>query len=91
MPKYLSSTNLITDLAFKSKVGVKSEASVEALAVINQENEEHDLKIESEARNDLKIIAKLFLKTFDVATAKEAINSLKIALGKSFFEKVSNL
>lgn len=82
--KYLTSTNLITDLAFKSKVGVKAEASVEALAVINSAKDEiRDLKIDKETRADLKITAKLFLRKFDVDLAVEAVHHFKDALGKS--------
>ena len=81
---HLSSTNLITDLAFKSRVGVKVEASVEALAVINSYDpniEPHELTIKPEEREELKIIAKLFLKSFDVNVALEAIHTLKNELG----------
>ena len=61
--KYLASSNLITDLKFKQQVGVKADAHVEALAVINQEekNEENlDLKINLDNRDELQINAKLF-------------------------------
>ena len=34
--KYLASSNLITDLKFKQQVGVKADAHIEALAVINR-------------------------------------------------------
>ena len=82
---FLASSNLITDLKFKQKVGVKADAHVEALAVINQENtatiEEQNLKIDIEARDELQINAKLFLKSFKPDLALEALQTLKEALG----------
>ena len=88
MTSYLASTNLITDLKFKQKVGVKADAHVEALAVINQDNiEEQNLRIVPEDREELQINAKLFLKSFKPDLALEALEILKEALGtleKSF-------
>jgi len=80
---FLASSNLITDLKFKQKVGVKADAHVEALAVINQENsiEEQNLQIDLEARDELQINAKLFLKSFKPDLALEALQTLKEALG----------
>ena len=34
--KYFASSNLITDLKFKQQVGVKADAHIEALAIINK-------------------------------------------------------
>ena len=88
MTSFLASTNLITDLKFKQKVGVKADAHVEALAVINQDNiEEQNLRIVPEDREELQINAKLFLKSFKPDLALEALEILKEALGtveKSF-------
>ena len=88
---FLASSNLITDLKFKQKVGVKADAHVEALAVINQENsiEEQNLQIDLEARDELQINAKLFLKSFKPDLALEALQTLKEALGNrnGFFSR----
>merc|ERR1711976_945116 len=82
MTSFLASTNLITDLKFKQKVGVKADAHVEALAVINQDNiEEQNLRIVPEDREELQINAKLFLKSFKPDLAFEALEILKEALG----------
>merc|ERR1711976_362527 len=82
MTSFLASTNLITDLKFKQKVGVKADAHVEALAVINQDNiEEQNLRIVPEDREELQINAKLFLKSFKPDLALEALEILKEALG----------
>ena len=42
---FFTSTNLITDLKFKQQVGVKADSFEEALAILNQE-EENKLKNE---------------------------------------------
>jgi len=89
--KYLASSNLITDLKFKQQVGVKADAHVEALAVINQEdkNEENlDLKINLDNREELQINAKLFLRSFDIDLCLEAVQCLKEAFG---VEKIDSL
>ena len=89
--KYLASSNLITDLKFKQQVGVKADAHVEALAVINQEekNEENlDLKINLDNRDELQINAKLFIKTFDIDLCVEAVQCLKKAFD---VEKIDSL
>ena len=89
--KYLASSNLITDLKFKQQVGVKADAHVEALAVINQEdkNEENfDLKINLDNRDELQINAKLFLKSFDIDLCVEAVQCLKEAF---VVEKIDSL
>ena len=83
---FLASTNLITDLKFKQKVGVKADAHIEALAVINQDEtilEEQQLQIDPENRTDLQINVKLFLKSFNADLAFEALQTLKTALGKN--------
>ena len=81
---FLVSTNLITDLKFKQKVGVKADAHIESLAVINQEDivPEQNLRIDPESRPDIQINAKLFLKSFQSDLALEALHTLKNALGK---------
>ena len=84
---FLASTNLITDLKFKQKVGVKADAHIEALAVINQNDtvlEEQNLQIKPENRQDLQINVKLFLKNFNADLAFDALQTLKKALGKNF-------
>ena len=85
--KFLTSTNLITDLKFKQQVGVKADAHVEALAVINNheqfKNEDLELKKITDESEKLQINAKLFVKTFDCDVALEAVQCLKDALGKS--------
>merc|ERR1711899_647438 len=89
--KYLASSNLITDLKFKQQVGVKADAHVEALAIINQEdkNEDNlDLKIHLENRDELQINAKLFIKTFDIDLCVEAVQCLKKAFD---VEKIDTL
>ena len=90
--KYLASSNLITDLKFKQQVGVKADAHIEALAIINKnegENDENvDLKIQLENRDELQINAKLFVKSFDIDLCLEAVKCLKQAFE---VEKIDSL
>ena len=90
--KYLASSNLITDLKFKQQVGVKADAHIEALAIINKnegETEENvDLKIQLENRDELQINAKLFVKSFDIDLCLEAVKCLKQAFE---VEKIDSL
>ena len=80
--KHLTSTNLITDLKFKQKVGVKADSAEEALAIINEHNSDVIVeKIDPEVRNDLQINAKLFIRTFNEDKALEAVQCLKEVLG----------
>lgn len=91
--KYLASTNLITDLKFKQKVGVKADSFEETLAIINNdESSLADVKIDTidaDARNDLQINAKLFIASFDSGKAFEAVTCLKQVLGEYLFLKLS--
>ena len=90
--KYFASSNLITDLKFKQQVGVKADAHIEALAIINKnegENDENvDLKIQLENRDELQINAKLFVKSFDIDLCLEAVKCLKQAFE---VEKIDSL
>ena len=83
--KFVASSNLITDLKFKQQVGVKADAHIEALAVLNQQSDDKvqssDLNISPETREELQINAKLFVKSFDCDVALEAVQQLKEALG----------
>ena len=83
---FFTSTNLITDLKFKQQVGVKADSFEEALAILNQEEENKlknpdDLKIELEKRDELQINAKLFMKSFSTENALKAVQTLKQVLG----------
>ena len=89
--KYFASSNLITDLKFKQQVGVKADAHIEALAIINKnenEGENVDLKIQLENRDELQINAKLFVKNFDIDLCLEAVKCLKQAFE---VEKIDSL
>jgi len=90
--KFVASSNLITDLKFKQQVGVKADAHIEALAVLNQQSDDKvqssDLNISPETREELQINAKLFVKSFDCDVALEAVQQLKEALG---VEKIDSL
>jgi hypothetical protein len=87
--KYLASSNLITDIKVKQQVGVKADAHIEALAIINKNEEENvDLKIQLENRDELQINAKLFVKNFDIDLCLEAVKCLKQAFE---VEKIDSL
>ena len=90
--KYFASSNLITDLKFKQQVGVKADAHIEALAIINKNEGENDeivdLKIQLENRDELQINAKLFVKSFDIDLCLEAVKCLKQAFE---VEKIDSL
>ena len=91
--KYFASSNLITDLKFKQQVGVKADAHIEALAIINKnegENDENvDLKIQLENRDELQINAKLFVKSFDIDLCLEAVKCLKQAFEVEKFDSLT--
>ena len=84
--KYFASSNLITDLK-----GVKVDAHIEALAIINEgENDENvDLKIQLENRDELQINAKLFVKSFDIDLCLEAVKCLKQAFEVEKFDSLT--
>ena len=91
--KYFASSNLITDLKFKQQVGVKADAHIEALAIINKNEGKNDkenvnLKIQLENRDELQINAKLFVKNFDIDLCLEAVKCLKQAFE---VEKIDSL
>ena len=90
--KYFASSNLITDLKFKQQVGVKADAHIEALAIINKnenEGENVDLKIQLENRDELQINAKLFVKSFDIDLCLEAVKCLKQAFEVEKFDSLT--
>ena len=91
MNNFFTSTNLITDLKFRQQVGVKADAFVETLAILNskQNQDKPDLKIDTEKREELQINAKLFVKTFSTDVALSAVETLQNVLGKNYI-KVSN-
>ena len=88
MNNFFTSTNLITDLKFRQQVGVKADAFVETLAILNskQNQDKPDLKIDTEKREELQINAKLFVKTFSTDVALSAVETLQNVLGKNFIK-----
>ena len=88
MNNFFTSTNLITDLKFRQQVGVKADAFVETLAILNskQNQDKPDLKIDTEKREELQINAKLFLKTFSTDVALSAVETLQNVLGKNYIK-----